>query len=132
VATDNLGGTSATGPAAASAQNGILAPGDANGDYAVDTIDFDILAANFGGSGKTWYQGDFNNDGIVDTLDFNALAANFGLSLPAASAIASANSASELGPPKPGERFPSSGLFGQTPIGALWDELDGRQSLTTL
>jgi hypothetical protein len=57
--------------------------GDANLDGAVDTLDFNALAANFGSSGAAWMQGDFNYDGAVDTLDFNALAANFGASLPA-------------------------------------------------
>src|SRR5262249_9032927 len=51
--------------------------GDANLDKTVDTSDFNILAANFGGTGKRWSQGDFNYDGACDTLDFNALAANF-------------------------------------------------------
>jgi hypothetical protein len=51
---------------------------DANLDGKVDTLDFNTLAANFGGSGKHWFQGDFNFDGLVDTLDFNKLAANFG------------------------------------------------------
>jgi autotransporter-associated beta strand protein len=52
--------------------------GDANLDGKVDTLDFNSLAANFGGSGKVWTQADFNFDGVVDTLDFNSLAANFG------------------------------------------------------
>jgi hypothetical protein len=52
--------------------------GDANLDGKVDTLDFNSLAASFGGSGKFWTQADFNYDGTVDTLDFNSLAANFG------------------------------------------------------
>jgi hypothetical protein len=55
---------------------------DANLDGTVDTLDFNSLAANFGGTGKVWSQADFNFDGKVDTLDFNALATNFGQSLP--------------------------------------------------
>jgi hypothetical protein len=55
--------------------------GDANLDGKVDTLDFNRLAANFGGTGKRWSQADFNYDGIVDTLDFNNLAANFGQQL---------------------------------------------------
>src|SRR5207247_7377871 len=58
---------------------------DANRDRAVDTTDFNILAANFGQSGKTFSQGDFNYDGLVDTIDFNLLAAKFGTALPAPS-----------------------------------------------
>jgi hypothetical protein len=57
--------------------------GDANLDHAVDSIDFNSLAASFGSSGKIWDQGDFNYDGNVDTTDFNLLASNFGLTLPA-------------------------------------------------
>jgi fibronectin-binding autotransporter adhesin len=52
--------------------------GDANLDGKVDTLDFNSLAANFGGTNKVWSQADFNYDGKVDTLDFNNLAANFG------------------------------------------------------
>jgi hypothetical protein len=52
--------------------------GDANLDGKVDTLDFNSLAANFGGTSKVWSQADFNYDGKVDTLDFNNLAANFG------------------------------------------------------
>jgi len=52
--------------------------GDANLDGKVDTLDFNSLAANFGGTGKVWTQADFNFDGVVDTLDFNNLASNFG------------------------------------------------------
>src|SRR5206468_12596212 len=52
--------------------------GDANLDGKVDTLDFNSLASNFGGSGKVWSQADFNYDGKVDTLDFNQLASNFG------------------------------------------------------
>jgi hypothetical protein len=55
--------------------------GDANIDGKVDTLDFNSLAGNFGGSGKVWSQADFNYDGVVDTLDFNNLAANFGQQL---------------------------------------------------
>jgi autotransporter-associated beta strand protein len=52
--------------------------GDANLDGKVDTLDFNALAGNFGGTGKVWTQADFNFDGTVDTLDFNFLASNFG------------------------------------------------------
>jgi autotransporter-associated beta strand protein len=55
--------------------------GDANLDGKVDTLDFNSLAANFGGTDKSWMQGDFNYDGTVDMLDFNFLAANFGQTL---------------------------------------------------
>lgn len=53
-------------------------PGDANGDKMVDVGDLGILAANYGGSGKTWAEGDFNGDGLVDVGDLGILAANYG------------------------------------------------------
>src|SRR5262249_39636490 len=56
--------------------------GDANLDKSVDTVDFNLLAANFGQSGKYWFNGDFNYDGSVDTIDFNLLASNFGQVMP--------------------------------------------------
>jgi hypothetical protein len=53
--------------------------GDGNLDGAVNSHDFDILAANFGtASGATWTTGDWNYDGIVNSHDFDLLAANFG------------------------------------------------------
>jgi len=73
---------------------GFTVQGDANLDHVVNTTDFNLLAANFGGSGKRWFNGDFNYDGSVNTTDFNLLAANFGSSLPA---DAAANGASALG-----------------------------------
>src|SRR5205823_4422036 len=57
--------------------------GDANHDGVVDTLDFNALATNFGGTGKSYSQGDFNYDGAVDTVDFSLLASNFGKTLPA-------------------------------------------------
>jgi hypothetical protein len=53
-------------------------PGDANGDGAVDVGDLGILAANYGGTGKTWSQGDFNGDTLVDVGDLGILAAHYG------------------------------------------------------
>jgi hypothetical protein len=54
--------------------------GDANGDGMVDVGDLGILAANYGGSNKTWAEGDFNGDGKVDVGDLGILAANYGSS----------------------------------------------------
>jgi hypothetical protein len=56
----------------------LLLPGDANGDGRVDVGDLGILAANYGGSGKTREQGDFNGDGVVDVGDLGILAAHYG------------------------------------------------------
>jgi len=61
-------------------------PGDASFDGIVNTTDFNLLAGNFGGSGKSWGQADFTFDGNVDTTDFNILAGNFGKSVTFASA----------------------------------------------
>src|SRR5207244_9651041 len=61
------------------------ASGDANLSGTVDTIDFNLLAANFSGSGKRWTQGDFNYDTFVDTVDFNLLASNFSFTVPGSS-----------------------------------------------
>jgi hypothetical protein len=56
----------------------VLRPGDANGDGMVDVGDLGILAANYGGTGKTWAQGDFNGDTLVDVGDLGILAAHYG------------------------------------------------------
>jgi hypothetical protein len=53
-------------------------PGDADGNGVVDVGDLGILAANYGGSGKSWSQGDFTGDGVVDVADLGVLAANYG------------------------------------------------------
>ena len=59
--------------------------GDADFNGTVETIDFNLLATNFGQSGKHWFDGDFDYSGTVDTIDFNLLAANFGQVLTAPS-----------------------------------------------
>ena len=51
--------------------------GDADVNGVVNLVDFNKLASNFNGMGKTWDQGDFNYDGTVNLLDFNLLAGNF-------------------------------------------------------
>jgi murein DD-endopeptidase MepM/ murein hydrolase activator NlpD len=58
---------------------------DANRDRKVDTQDFNILAANFGGSNKVFSQGNFNYDalGTVDSADFNLFIAQYGKQLAA-------------------------------------------------
>ena len=61
-------------------------PGDANGDDRVNLADFNILAANFGQSGRGVHTGDFNFDGVVNLGDFNLLAARFGQQLGAPTA----------------------------------------------
>ena len=61
----------------------------------MSTTDFNLLAGNFGQSGKRWFNGDFNYDGTVNTTDFNLLASNFGQTL--STSASSAASASALG-----------------------------------
>ena len=56
--------------------------GDANRDHHVNLLDFNILAANFNQSDRTFSQGDFNYDGQTNLLDFNILAARFNTALP--------------------------------------------------
>jgi hypothetical protein len=56
----------------------VIIPGDANKDGSVDVGDLGILAANYGGSNKSWGQGDFNGDGLVDVGDLGILAAHYG------------------------------------------------------
>jgi hypothetical protein len=60
---------------------------DANRDRKVDTSDFNLFAANFGGSSKVFSQGNFNYDavGAVDSTDFGVFISQYGQSLPASS-----------------------------------------------
>jgi ELWxxDGT repeat protein len=55
--------------------------GDANHDGIVNLNDFNILAANFGQSNRTFAQGDFDYSGNVNLTDFNILASRFGTNL---------------------------------------------------
>jgi hypothetical protein len=66
-----------------------LIPGDDNFDGKVNALDFNILAINFGGSGKSLETGDFNGDGHVDSSDFNILAAHFNQTNSAGQALGS-------------------------------------------
>lgn len=58
---------------------------DANRDRWVNSNDFNILASNFGLSGKAFSEGNFNYDpaGLVNSDDFNILAERFGTQVPA-------------------------------------------------
>ena len=56
-------------------------PGDANGDDHVNLSDFNLLASNFGRSGRGVNTGDFTYDGVVNLADFNILASRFGTSV---------------------------------------------------
>jgi hypothetical protein len=63
------------------------AAGDATLDGKVNTLDFNQLAGNFGGTDKTYAQGEFTYDGMVDSADFNVLAGNYGVAVPAAASL---------------------------------------------
>jgi len=54
-----------------------VAPGDANGDGAVDVSDIAVVANNFGAAGG-WVDGDFNLDGRVDVMDLSIVANRYG------------------------------------------------------
>ncbi len=56
---------------------GLLRTGDANGDNAVDVVDFSILRSQFGSANP---QSDFSGDGAVDVIDFSLFRTNFGRS----------------------------------------------------
>jgi hypothetical protein len=57
---------------------------DANRSRNVNLQDFNVLAANYGQSGRTFSQGnyDYDPDGNVDDLDYGVLKAHFGLTMP--------------------------------------------------
>jgi hypothetical protein len=59
--------------------------GDVDHNRIVNLFDFNILAINFGQSGRDFTQGNFDYDptGTVNLQDFNQLAINFGRTLPA-------------------------------------------------
>jgi len=55
-------------------------PGDADGDGTVNTLDFNVLAGQFGQNLSGFQNGDFDGDAVVGSIDFNLLIANFGRS----------------------------------------------------
>ena len=99
--------------------------GDANLDGKVNGTDFNLLAANFNQSGRSWDEGDFNYDGNVNGTDFVLMAANFNqfASQSAVSAadwtalqdFAAANGISLANVPEPA----SAGLIAMTGLGIL-------------
>ena len=58
--------------------------GDVTRDRRVNLEDFNVLAANFGQSNRTFTQGDLDYDGRVNLNDFTLLAGRFGRTLAAA------------------------------------------------
>jgi len=60
-----------------------LVPGDANGDGTVDSMDINIVAANWGTAGAAWSAGDFTGDGHVDSFDMNVIACHWLQTAPA-------------------------------------------------
>ncbi len=69
--------------------NFFVLTGDANHDGRINLDDFNILAANFGQSGRDGSTGDFTYDGIANLNDFNVLASKFGTVIAGASTSAS-------------------------------------------
>jgi autotransporter-associated beta strand protein len=61
-------------------------PGDANLDYKVNTLDFNILAGKFSQLNQGWGGADFNFDNVTNSLDFNILLSTYGFSVPAPAA----------------------------------------------
>ncbi len=55
-------------------------PGDANLDGAVEFEDLLRIAANYGGTGRSWTTADFNGDGLTDFDDLLPIARNYGTS----------------------------------------------------
>jgi hypothetical protein len=66
---------------------------DATRDRKVDTQDFNLLAANFGLSGKVFVQGNFDYDaaGAVNSVDFNVFVSQHGKQVPSAGAMPGAS-----------------------------------------
>lgn len=56
--------------------------GDASADRKVNTLDFNLLAGNFGNGGRKFSQGEFSFDGNIDSTDFTILVGQYGKSLP--------------------------------------------------
>jgi hypothetical protein len=71
-------------------ENFFFLNGDANRDRRVNLDDFNILAANFGQSGRDFTQGDFTYNGVVNLDDFNILASRFGQVVAPAASVARA------------------------------------------
>jgi len=65
-------------PGTTSQEFGTLRGGDANNNNVVNTVDFNLLKANFNIPNFNPFT-DFNNDGVVNTVDFNTLKGNFNL-----------------------------------------------------
>ena len=85
VSISDLRNTSTSASGAYTLNLGVLLA-DANQDRSVNALDFNTLASNFGGAGKTYSQGDLNSDGTVDTSDFVLFAGEFGKTLAATGA----------------------------------------------
>ena len=61
--------------------------GDSDLDGAVNTIDFNRLAGNFGATGTNWLGSDFDYNHVVDSIDFDLFMTGYGQKLPATSRV---------------------------------------------
>ena len=59
-----------------------LCPGDLNGDGVVDSLDLNLVLANFGNDVEPGQDGDADIDGECDSADLNIVLGSFGESCP--------------------------------------------------
>ena len=97
--------------------------GDANHDGTINLADFNVLAENFGQSGRDASTGDFNYDGIVNLADFNILAQKFGTSVDGTGTRTAPPSVPRFGGTG-GPLTKGGGLFGDGRAGGEDDQRD--------
>ena len=97
---------------------------DATHDGAVNLLDFNALAGNFGTAATSDAQGDFNFDGTVDLIDFNLLAGQFGKTLAASSTPGAFATQSLVGSPR--------ASFSSIPIARIAHHEDDRSASALL
>ena len=81
----------------------LTVPGDANGDWRVDYLDYIRMKRHIGtAEGGSWRQADFDGDGGVDRTDFLLLRANFGKAIESPAPLAVEGEAAD-GSPAPAD-----------------------------
>lgn len=63
-------------------QSYLAVPGDVDGDFTVNAIDFEIIVQNLFTRGTDWDTGDLNGDGFTDVRDLNVWSKHKSLSTP--------------------------------------------------